>query len=257
MSALASTPSVSLDLETVRFRVEDSGVAWVELDRPEAANARNQRMRQELSSVYEQVAQEAAIKVLVLTAVGDRFFCAGMDLKEAGESESPLRRRARLRSERDIDALAALPVPTIAAINGYALGGGLEMALACDLRIAADEAQLGLPEISHGLIPGGGATQRLPQLVGPGRAYELLYLGERVDGLTASEIGLVNRCVPREQLVGTVAEMAAAIAQHAGPALRLLKESVRNGLEIAPAAARAAELDLLLTLLAHRSSDGG
>jgi 3-hydroxypropionyl-coenzyme A dehydratase len=239
---------------TVRLDVDDSGVAWLELNRPDAGNARNQQMREELLAVYDRVTNDHDVRVLVLTAVGERFFCAGMDLKEAGAAETPVARRRRLNAGRDIDVLAALPVPTIAAINGYALGGGLEMALACDLRIAAAEAQLGLPEITHGLIPGGGATQRLPLLIGPGRAFELLYLGERISGQAAADMGLVNRCVPRADLRQATSELASRIAQANPVALRLLKEAVHNGLESPPSAARGMELELLLTLLAERAA---
>jgi enoyl-CoA hydratase len=238
---------------TIRFDV-DEGIGWLELNRPDAANARNQQMRRELTAVYDRVAHDHDVRVLVLTAVGDRFFCAGMDLKEAAGPETPLGRRARLQTGRDIEQLAALPVPTIAAVNGFALGGGLEMALACDLRIAAEEAELGLPEITHGLIPGGGATQRLPALVGPGQAFELLYLGERVNGRRAADIGLVNRSVPRDRLADEARQLARRIAKRPAPALRLLKEAVLNGLELPPAAARSAELDLLLTLMADRAA---
>jgi enoyl-CoA hydratase/carnithine racemase len=250
MTALISPP-----FEAIQFDIDDAGIAWLELNRPEAANARNQQMRLELLSVYDLLARDPGARVLVLTAAGTRFFCAGMDLKESGGSETPLERRQRLQSGRDIEALASLPIPTIAAINGYALGGGLEMALACDLRIAAAEAQLGLPEITHGLIPGGGATQRLPQLIGPGRAYEMLYLGERVDGRTARDIGLVNRCVPLSELQTSTRILAEKIAQASPTALRLLKEAIRNGLELAPDAARRIELDLLLTLMAERAAE--
>lgn len=242
------------DPKAIRVERRDEGILWVELHRPDAANSRNQQMRHELLSTYAAAAEDSDVRVLVLTAAGERFFCAGMDLKEAGAPESPVARRRRLRAGRDIEALAALPVPTIAAINGYALGGGLEMALACDLRLVADEAELGLPEITHGLIPGGGATQRLPALIGPARAFELLYLGERVDGPRAAALGLVNRSVPRAELLDETMALATAIAAQPPHALRLLKEAVRNGLEDPPSRARAAELDLLLTLLAERAA---
>lgn len=248
MSVLTET------FETITFDVGGDGVAWLRLDRPDAANARNQRMRGELLAVYDAVAEDHRVRVLVLTAAGERFFCAGMDLNEAAGSETPLERRRRLQQGRDIDALAQLPVPTIAAINGFALGGGLEMALACDLRVAAEEAELGFPEVTHGLIPGGGATQRLPALLGPALAYELLYLGERIDGQQAAQMGLANRAVPLAELATTARSLAERIAAHPAPAIRLLKEAVRNGLEGPPGPARKAELDLLLTLLADRDA---
>lgn len=247
-----STPDLA-DLRTVRFNVSDR-VGWLELDRPSAGNARNQQMREELLAVYDAVASDDHVHVLVLTGVGEKFFCAGMDLNEANGSETPLQRRQRLISGRDIEALAALPVPTIAAINGYALGGGLEMALACDLRVASRDASLGLPEVTRGLMPGGGATQRLPGLVGPGTAYELLYLGTRIDGARALDVGLVNRCVPADELVAAARSLAEQVAGHPAAPLRMIKQSVLDGLEGPAASARAAELDRLLTLLAEREA---
>ncbi len=238
-------------LQATRLEVV-SGVAWLTLDRPEAANARNQRMRRELSAAYHALATDPDVRVVVLTGAGERAFCAGMDLKEAGEPETPLERRARLRSSRDIEELARLPKPTIAAINGVALGGGMEMALACDLRLIAAEASVGFPEIGHGLMPGGGATQRLPRLVGPEITFELLYLGEPVDGERATEIGLASRCVPRGELRELAAEIAARIARCDPGALALIKENVRRAAEVPISTGVAAELDGLLSLLAHR-----
>jgi enoyl-CoA hydratase len=239
------------DLQTIRLEVT-SGVAWLSLDRPEAANARNQRMRHELSAAYRALASDSDVRVVVLTAEGDRAFCAGMDLKEAGHPETPLERRSRLHGARDIEELANLPKPTIAAINGVALGGGMEMALACDLRFIAAEATVGFPEVGHGLMPGGGATQRLPRLVGPETTFQLLYLGERIDGERAAQLGLASRCVPRAELRSTVAEVAERIARGDPGALALIKEHVRLAAEVPLTTGISAELDGLLSLLAHR-----
>ncbi len=240
-------------LEATSFSVVD-GVATVTLERADAANARNQQMRNELKALWTGIAADDEIAVVVLTAAGDRFFCAGMDLKEAGAPETPAQRRDRLRSSRDIDQLAALPQPTIAAINGYALGGGLEMALACDLRIAAENAQLGLTELVHGLVPGGGGTQRLPRLVGSARAAEMLYLGLRLDAARSQEWGLVNRVVPLDDLASTAAEMAAAVAANSNRALRYAKELLRVSQDVPVAVGAQLELDSLLTLMADRQA---
>lgn len=250
MTGLAA---LAASLETTRLEVSD-GVAWLELDRPERFNARNQRMRTELGRIYPAVAADPEVRVLVLSGAGDRAFCAGMDLKEAAVAETPLERRARLTAARDIEQLAALPLPTIAAINGVALGGGLEMALACDLRVAAHEASLGFPEVGHGLVPGGGGTQRLPALLGTARAYELLYLGERIDGRRAAELGLVNASVPRTELRENVAALAGRIAAQPPAALRLVKESVRRSLEVPLSVGIDAELELLLQAIAERQA---
>jgi methylglutaconyl-CoA hydratase len=165
-------PSWTAELEATSLTLAGS-VATVTLERPDAANARNQTMRRELSRIWDHLGSRSDVSVVILTGSGERFFCAGMDMKEAGEPESPAQRRDRLKSSRDIEQLASLPQPTIAAINGYALGGGFEMALACDIRVIAEHAQVGLTELVHGLVPGGGGTQRLPRLVGPARASVL------------------------------------------------------------------------------------
>lgn len=239
------------ELEATRYEAAD-GVAWITLDRPTSANARNQRMREELEALYARVAADHDVRVVVLTGAGDRFFCAGMDLKEAAGDEPLLVRRERLRASRDIETLAALPVPTLAAVNGLALGGGCEMALACDLRIVAAEAELALPEVGLGLIPGGGATQRLPRMIGLEATYDLLYTGRRVTGEEAVELGMARRCVPRADLYETVEATARAIAAQPRAALVAAKEAVRAGLELPPPAGADRELDLLLMLMAER-----
>ncbi len=245
-------PGWTEDLTATRLELTADGVAWVVLDRPQAANARNQAMREELERLYDHLARSPAVKVVVLTGAGERFFSAGMDLKEAGGDEALLDRRERLRASRDIEQLAALPQPTIAAVNGYALGGGCEMALACDLRIVAAEAELGMPEVGLGLIPGGGATQRLPRLVGLSTTFALLYTGRRLAGEEAVGMGLALRCVPRADLRAEVAALAASIAAQPRAALLAVKEAVRAGLELPLSAGVEKELDLLLMLMAAR-----
>lgn len=242
------------ELTATRFEVREDGVAWVTLDRPKAGNSRNQQMRNELARVYDYIEHSDQVAVLVLTGAGDRFFCTGMDLKEAAIGETSEQRRVRLRSSRDIDTLAGLSVPTIAAVNGYALGGGLEMALACDLRILADDAQVGLPELTHGLVPGGGATQRLPRLIGTSRTLELLYLGDRLDGPTAVALGIANRSVPRAELLAVTNAIASAVAAKPRAATRAAKQLVLASTEIDIAEGLVQELEVLLDLLDERGS---
>ena len=242
------------ELTATQFVLAEDGVAWVTLDRPDAANARNQQMRDELARVYDFVASSEDVAVLVLTGSGDQFFCAGMDLKESVSGEIPEQRRARMKSSRDIDTLASLPVPTIAAINGYALGGGLEMALACDLRIIANEAQVGLPELTHGLVPGGGGTQRLPRLIGTSRTLELIYLGSRIDGSRAVDLGIANRSVPRAELRSETHAIATAIAAQPRVATRVAKQLVLASNQSSLADGLVLELDALIDLLDTRSS---
>jgi len=175
-----------------------------------------------------------------------------MDMKEAGAPESPAQRRDRLRSSRDIEQLAALPQPTIAAINGYALGGGFEMALACDIRIVAEHSEVGLTELAHGLVPGGGGTQRLPRMIGVSRAAEMLYLGLRLTGPEAVAWGVANRCVSNSELATSVKDLAVAIAAKPRRALVYAKELLRMSVEVAQSSGVERELDVLLTLLADR-----
>jgi len=253
---MKGTPDWVGDLETTALAV-DGPVAVVTLRRPEAANARNQAMRSELERLWHHLAGRDDVNAVILTGAGDRFFCAGMDLKEAGAEESPADRRDRLRSSRDIEQLAALPQPTVAAVNGYALGGGLEMALACDLRIVATHAQIGLTELAHGLVPGGGGTQRLPRLIGTARAAEMLYLGLRLDGPAALAWGLANRCVPAGELMECARELAGQVAAQPRRALVYAKELLRQAQEGPLSQGVERELDALLTLLAERQARAG
>src|SRR5206468_2275197 len=167
--------------ETLLYDVAD-GVATVTLNRPEVHNAMNERMRQELTRCFGEVATSDAVRVVVVTGAGERAFSAGADIREFVEPQVPVRFR---ESRRRVDFRAAMdrcPQPIVAAIRGYALGGGLELALACDLRVASEDAQLGLTEINLAIIPGGGGTQRLPRLIGRGKALEMILTGARIDG---------------------------------------------------------------------------
>ena len=238
--------------DTLAVEVEPTGVIWVRLDRVDAANSRNQTMREELSRVYDAIRHDHTIRVLVLTGTGERFFCAGMDMKEAGGRESPLGRRERLAAKRDIEELARLPIPTIAAINGFALGGGFEMALACDLRVIADHAKVGLTELGHGLVPGGGGTQRLPRLVGFEQAAAMIYSGATLTGSDAVAAGLARVCVPGAQLRDHVGELAATIAAKDARALRAAKRLMIASQELPLSQGIERELDELLFLLAER-----
>jgi enoyl-CoA hydratase len=175
-----------------------------------------------------------------------------MDLKEADIPETPEQRRTRFQSSRDVEALAAIPQPTIAAINGHALGGGLEMALACDLRIIVDDAEVGLPELAHGLIPGGGATQRLPRLIGIARAAELIYFGVRLRGPEAVAWGIANRCVPRSELLPQAENWASVIAAQSPHAVRSVKKLIRESEEVPHRLGVETELEVLLRLMADR-----
>jgi enoyl-CoA hydratase/carnithine racemase len=230
-------------------------VLTVRLNRPEAAHSRNQTMRDELASIWRAVGADQSIRAVVLTGTGGRFFCAGMDLKEAGRPEPPLQRRDRMRRSRDIELLSEVPQPTIAAINGYALGGGLEMALACDIRIVAAHAEVGMPEVTRGLVPGGGGTQRLPRIIGYARACELILSGRRLTADEAVKWGIASRQVPLDDLHANAAALARSFADNPQPAVSFAKALLRRSQQLPIEVGVDVELDALLVLLGQADTD--
>ncbi|MDE3192600.1 MAG: enoyl-CoA hydratase/isomerase family protein [Chloroflexota bacterium] len=210
----------------------DDAVLTVTLARPEARNALTREMREELDRVLAWCEGEGSVRVVVLAGDGPAF-CAGQDLKEsagpAGPAESV---EAKLRGDFQT-RLASLPQVTIAALHGAVVGRGLEIALTCDIRVAGDDATFALPEVGLGMIPASGGTQRLPRLVAPARALDIILSGERVDASTALSWGLVTRLVPLAELAPTVRELARRIATHAPIALRYAKRAVLEGEHLA------------------------
>jgi enoyl-CoA hydratase len=180
-------------------------------------------------AALEDLRHNDAIRVVVITGAGDKAFVAGADIGEF-EGRTPVDQFRVMKGSSVFDAVEAFPKPVIAMINGFALGGGCELAMACDFRIAGDTAKLGQPEVNLGIIPGGGGTQRLPRLVGTGNAYKLLYTGELIDAAEALRIGLVDEVVPAAQLRDRVMALAATIAEKSPVALQLIKEAVRGSL---------------------------
>ncbi|MEO8511350.1 MAG: enoyl-CoA hydratase-related protein [Chloroflexota bacterium] len=217
-------------------------VAELTLDNP-PLNLVTAELTSELGAALRRVAADPRVRVLVVTGAGDRAFCAG---SHVGEFEG-LRGRVgegKLLLEKAVyRQLADLAVPTIAAIEGAALGGGLELALCCDLRVASERATLGMPEVRLGVIPGSGGTQRLPRVVGPARAKELILSGEILDAATAERYGLVNRVVPTGGAMTAARELAATIAQRGPFAVREAKRLIDIALETELDAGLAAELD--------------
>jgi enoyl-CoA hydratase len=200
-----------MQLQNLLYAVQD-GVGLVTVNRPKALNALDSRTIEELSQVVEAARNDAALRALVVTGAGDKAFVAGADISQmAGLTALEARRFADL-GHRTLAALEALDVPTIAAVNGFALGGGCELALACDLAYASDKARFGQPEVNLGLIPGFGGTQRLARRVGPMRAMELVLTGDMVDGARAREMGLVLEVLPADKLMEHVLSVARKIA---------------------------------------------
>jgi enoyl-CoA hydratase/carnithine racemase len=203
------------------------GVAIVRLDRP-PVNALSRALLTELAEVARALTADAAVRAVVVCGEG-KAFAAGADISEFGDQDAAREIGARFRAA--FDALAAIPRPVIAAIHGVALGGGLELALACDLRVAADTARVGQPEILLGIIPGAGATQRLARLVGPARAKDLIWSGRQVKADEALAMGLVDRVVPAADLLDVTLDHAAELAAGPTVALSLTKQVIDAGLD--------------------------
>jgi enoyl-CoA hydratase len=219
------------DYQAITYAAED-GVATVTLNRPDVHNAMNETMRRELTRCFDGLAVDEAVKVVVVTGAGERAFSAGADIREFVEPLVPVRFREQRRRLDFRQAMDRCPQPILAAINGFALGGGLELALACDIRVAAAGATLGLTEVNLAIIPGGGGTQRLPRLVGRGKALEMILTGARIPADEALRIGLVERVVPAGEALEVARELARTIAAKAPTALRYAKEAVVKGLEL-------------------------
>jgi enoyl-CoA hydratase len=212
---------------------EEEGIATITLNRPEVHNAMNQQLNDELRKAVQEVKKSKEARVLIITGAGDKAFSAGMDLKEYSEKKDTTVEDWVGRSEQGGSfGLAGMPKPVIAAINGYAIAGGLELALACDIRIASEKATFGLYEIRRGFFPGGGATWRLAPLVGKGWAMEMILSGESITAEVAERIGLVNRVVPHEELMTNTRELAQKIASKSLAAVILAKGAINQSLAL-------------------------
>jgi enoyl-CoA hydratase len=229
------------------------GVATLVVNRPERRNALNTAVRREIADVLDALRDDDAVRVVVFTGAGEKAFIAGADIGEFAE-RTALEQRATMVSARVYDVIAGYPKPTIAMIHGYCLGGGCELAIACDLRIADRSARFGQPEIKLGLLPGGGGTQRLPRLVGFGRAMRMILTGEMIDAAEADRIGLVDWLVDDDQLQARTTEIATTLAAYSPVALALIKESVRAAFEMPMAAGLQHERELFVAAFA--SDDG-
>lgn len=214
------------------LRTIDAGICTLTLNRPASMNALNGALLAELAQALQEIAYDNSVRVVILSGGTGPAFCVGADLKERS-TMSEIQVRQRIDSYRVIfDALANLPKPTICAINGYAFGGGLEIALACDLRIVAEETQVGLTELRLGIIPGAGGTQRLARLVGTARAKELIFTAARVSGTCAAELGIANYAVPASDLMPRALSLANEMLQSAPIALAQAKIAIDTGMQV-------------------------
>jgi enoyl-CoA hydratase len=243
------SPENVLSTETV------DGVRILTIDRPEKRNALNAAVRTALSAALAEADADPAVRVVVFTGAGDQAFVAGADVAEFA-GRTPIEQREAMRVGL-FDDVWNFPKPTIAMINGWCLGGGCELALACDLRIGADSAKLGQPEVRLGIIPGGGATQRLPRLVGYGKALQLVLTGEIVDAVSAYEIGLLDEIVPAVELRERTLEIARSMAEKSPVTLAIAKRALRAALEMPLSAGLAHERDLFALAFATEDKEEG
>jgi enoyl-CoA hydratase/carnithine racemase len=207
----------------------NDAVAEIVLDRAEAMNALSTAMAEHLAEVCAEVAGDPAIRAVLLTGAGERAFCVGADLKERNRMSDADFARQRPVFRRAFGGIRDLPQPTVAAVHGYALGGGCEFALSCDLIVADETAVFGLPETSVGLVPGGGGTQLALRKLGPGRAIDLVLTGRRIDAAEAHRIGLADRLVPAGQSRPEALRLAGQIARNSPVAVKAAKRAIRNG----------------------------
>jgi enoyl-CoA hydratase len=207
------------------------GIATITINRPKALNALNKQAVQEISARLDEAEEDDAVKVIVITGAGDKGFCVGLDLKSVKGISAVNGMNLSLLGQKLTKKIEELKKPVIAAINGYALGGGLELAMSCDLRIASETAKLGQTELNVGLIPGWGGTQRLPRLVGRAIAKEMIFTAKMIDAKTAERLGLLNKVVPPDQLKSAVKEIATELMTKPPVGLQLAKQLINSSIE--------------------------
>lgn len=209
----------------------ENEIAVVTINRPKSLNALNSETLSELSALFAEIAERKDIKVVILTGSGQKSFVAGADISEMVNSTPAEGRKMGMLAYEGFLKIETCPQVVIAAVNGFALGGGCELSMACDIRIAAENAKFGQPEVGLGILPGFGGTQRLPRLVGKGRAKELIYTTDMIDAQEAYRIGLVNNVVPQEELLDYCKNMAAKIISKGSFAVSLSKQAINVGME--------------------------
>lgn len=229
-----------MQFENIKVQIAD-GVAVVTIDRPAVLNALDAQTTREIGAAAAWLDGLAEVRALIVTGAGDKAFVAGADIRMLATLDPEGARAAAREGQQAFDRLESMGKPVIAAINGFALGGGCELALACHVRIASEKARIGLPEINLGVLPGHGGTQRLPRLVGMARAIELVASGRHVDAAEAERIGLVNEVVAPERLMERARELAAVFAAKPPVAMRYALAAVREGLQGAPGEGMALE----------------
>lgn len=225
-----STPAAALKLENVLYEKKD-GIGYVTLNRPKVMNALNKATWADLRAAFEDARDDATVRGIILTGAGDKAFIAGADISELATSGAVQAEEGSRYGQQVLDLVENLGKPVIAAINGFALGGGCETAMACTIRLATETARFGQPEVKLGVIPGGGGTQRLPRLVGKGRALQLILTGGMIDAQEAYRIGLVNEIVPAANLISRAEGILKEILGNAPLAVKYSLEAVNKGMD--------------------------
>src|SRR5947199_3416244 len=225
-----NSPGAALMLENLLYE-KKGAIAYVTLNRPKVLNALNQRTWENLRTAFEDARDDAAVRGVILTGAGDKAFIAGADISELAQISAVEAEKSSTFGQYVLNLIENLGKPVIAAINGFALGGGCETAMACTVRVAVENAKFGQPEVKLGVLPGGGGTQRLPRLVGKGRALQLILTGEMISAQEAYRIGLVNEVVPSADLITRAEAILKQIFSNAPLAVKYSLEAVNKGLE--------------------------
>ena len=243
-------------MNNVTMEVNDE-IALVTINRPKSLNALNSETLAELDQCFDNISKRKDIKVLILTGSGQKAFVAGADISEMVNATPAEGRQMGMLAKQAFLKLETMPQVTIAAVNGYALGGGCEISMACDIRIASDNARFGQPETGLGILPGFGGTQRLARLIGKGRAKELIFTCDQIDAQEAYRIGLANKVVPQDELIDTCKKMAAKIISKGSYAISLAKEAINTGMDTDLSSGLTLEADLFgLSFSTHDKTEG-
>ncbi len=251
-----TTSEAAMKYEHILEKFED-GIGWIIINRPDALNALNTAVLNELYAAVRDIEQNESIRVLIITGAGEKSFVAGADITELATLNALQGKYFVTNGHQTMAALQKLPIPVIAAVNGFALGGGLELALACDFIYAAETAKFGLPEINLGLIPGFGGTQRLARIIGINKAKELIFTGKMISATEAFQMGIVNKVTPPDQLMEEAVKTAKLIASKGKVSLNAAKQAVNQGLNADLETACKIEIDAFALCMASEDAKEG